>query len=177
MKKYKILFIVAIVFALPIMAAKLMLQQHWYQGGVTNKGHLLQPPVTVSDLAQVETWQLVYTFPSVCDDLCKGALFNLRQVPQAAGANRTRLNSVVFVTDKNELQSPLLQGLELRIIDDVIQQKFTQLEYGLTTIYIADPHGNMMMAYPLVAGKQAILDQGKDVLRDLKRLLKVSKIG
>ena len=71
----------------------------------------------------------------------------------------------------------LLQGLEQRQIDAQLQQQLAQLEYGLATIYIADPHGNMLMAYPLVAGEQAILMQGKDVLRDLKRLLKVSKIG
>lgn len=177
MKKYQLLLVIALVFALPIIIAKLMLHQQWYQGGVTNRGQLLQPTVTVAELAIPQTWQLIYWLPSTCDTACQGALFNLRQVPQAAGADSVRLQSVVLVDHLNTISATLLQGLAQRQVDMSLQQKIAQLKYGLATIYIADPHGNMVMAYPLVAGEQAILMQGKDVLRDLKRLLKVSKIG
>lgn len=178
MKKYQVLFVVMVVFAVPMIVAKLMLQQQWYQGGVTNRGQLLQPAVTVTEFAIPQTWQLVYRLPTRCDERCQGALFNLRQVPQAAGADNNRLQSLVLVAGDNTVATTsLLQGLEQRQIDAPLQQQLAQLEYGLATIYIADPHGNMLMAYPLVVGEQAILMQGKDVLRDLKRLLKVSKIG
>lgn len=177
MKKYQLLLVVALVFALPIIIAKLMLQQQWYQGGVTNRGQLLQPPVTVSAFAVPQTWQLIYWLPPTCDDRCQGALFNLRQIPQAVGADGDRLHSVVLVAGQDAIPIALLQGLKPRIVDVTLQQQLAQLEFGLATIYIADPHGNMLMAYPLVGGEMAILMQGKDVLRDLKRLLKVSKIG
>lgn len=177
MNKYHLLLMVAVVFALPIIIAKLILQQQWYQGGVTNRGQLLQPAVTVTAFAKPQTWQLIYWLPPTCGDRCQGALFNLRQVPQAAGADSVRLQSVVLVADQPTSSNALLQGLELRQVSGSLRQQLIQLEYGLTSIYIADPHGNMLMAYPLVAGEDAILMQGKDVLRDLKRLLKVSKIG
>ncbi|MEC6797613.1 cytochrome oxidase [Photobacterium sp. S4TG1] len=177
MKKYQLLLVVALVFALPIIIAKVILQQQWYQGGVTNRGQLLHPTMTVSAFSKPQTWQLIYWLPSTCDERCQGALFNLRQVPQAAGADNGRLQSVVLIADQQPSLNALLQGLEQYPVDTVLHQQFTQLEYGLATIYIADPHGNMLMAYPLVTGEEAILKQGKDVLRDLKRLLKVSKIG
>ncbi|OBU13687.1 cytochrome oxidase [Photobacterium aquimaris] len=177
MKKYQVLLVVAVVFIVPIIAAKLMLHQQWYQGGVTNRGQLLQPAVTIAEFALPQTWQLIYRLPARCDAHCQGALFNLRQVPQAAGADSNRLQSVVLVSSDNSAATSLLQGVELRQIDTSLQQQLALLEYGLATIYIADPHGNMLMAYPLVTGDQQILRQGKDVLRDLKRLLKVSKIG
>lgn len=177
MKKYQILLVVGLVFALPIIIAKVMLHQQWYQGGVTNRGQLLQPAVTIAEFVLPQTWQLIYRLPARCDAHCQGALFNLRQVPQAAGADSHRLQSVVLVSNDNSAATSLLQGLEQRQIETSLQQQLAQLEYGLATIYIADPHGNMLMAYPLVTGEQQILRQGKDVLRDLKRLLKVSKIG
>lgn len=177
MNKYHLLLMVAVVFALPIIIAKLILQQQWYQGGVTNRGQLLQPVITVTAFSKPQTWQLIYWLPPTCDERCQGALFNLRQVPQAAGADSVRLQSVVLVADQPTSSNALLQGLELRQVSGLLRQQLIQLEYGLTSIYIADPYGNMLMAYPLVVGEKAILMQGKDVLRDLKRLLKVSKIG
>lgn len=177
MKKYQLLLVVVLVFALPIIIAKVILQQQWYQGGVTNRGQLLHPPLTVTAFSKPQTWQLIYWLPSTCNERCQGALFNLRQIPQAAGADSARLQSVVLVADQQPSSNVLLQGLEQYPVNTGLRQQLAQLEYGLTSIYIADPHGNLLMAYPLVAGEVAILKQGKDVLRDLKRLLKVSKIG
>jgi hypothetical protein len=67
--------------------------------------------------------------------------------------------------------------LELIAISQQVVSQIKTLEFGMNAIYIADPLGNVMMAYPLVTGQAEILAQGKDVLRDLKRLLKLSRIG
>jgi hypothetical protein len=187
MKKNRMLLLLLGVFVLPFLLAKTVLDLNWYQGGVTNRGQLLASPLTAEWLSEPETWQLVYLLPESCDEKCEGALFNLRQVPQAIGAYQDRVNSVVLITDglqrdgkvvdEKIMNEEQMNGLELIAISQQVVSQIKTLEFGMNAIYIADPLGNVMMAYPLVTGQAEILAQGKDVLRDLKRLLKLSRIG
>ncbi|WP_064606295.1 hypothetical protein [Photobacterium sp. J15] len=179
MKKHGTLLLLLAVFLLPLGLAKLVLDLNWYQGGVTNRGQLLASPLASEWLGQSGKWQLVYLMPDECDEGCAGALFNLRQIPQAVGAGQERVDALVLVAESklSELQAEFLQGLEPKRVPEYVITQLHTLEYGSHAIYIADPLGNVMMAYPLVKGKDAVLAQGKDLLRDLKRLLKVSKIG
>ncbi|MDX1302692.1 cytochrome oxidase [Photobacterium sp.] len=202
MKKHGMLLLLLGVFLLPLLLAKIVLDLNWYQGGVTNRGQLLAFPLASDWLTEPGKWQLVYLLPPSCDEPCQGALFNLRQVPQAIGADQQRVSSVVLVVDlpasfasDNAVQSQaafqkpaviipsptdmqtLTAGLQLMRVPDHVVAQIETLKYGTAAIYLADPLGNVMMAYPLAQGKTAILAQGKDLLRDLKRLLKVSRIG
>ncbi|MDO6499436.1 cytochrome oxidase [Photobacterium sanguinicancri] len=175
------------IFVLPLLLAKLVLDLNWYQGGITNRGKLLDSPLTPQWLTELGgskegQWRLIYLLPEHCDSACQGALFNLRQVPVAVGAGKDRVDSTVLVAESaqatlsTEIQSHLT-GIKLLSIPPHVVAQINTFEFGTKAIYIADPLGNVMMAYPLVSDKTAILAQGKDVLRDLKRLLKVSKIG
>lgn len=181
MKGKTALVLMLLVFVLPVGLAKLILDLNWYQGGVTNRGHLLEQPLSAAWLAEADQWKLVYLMPEQCDARCQGALFNLRQIPQAMGAGKTRVGSVLLVGSlelaQADVEQKQLAGVRLELARDDQLDVFRHLEFGGEAIYIADPLGNVMMAYPLVSGKAEILAQGKDVLRDLKRLLKVSKIG
>ena len=179
MKKYQVLLILGVMFLLPIVIAKVMLAQHWYTGGVTNRGQLITPPITVNKLAEPGKWKLLYWLPTHCDKRCESALFHLRQIPIAVGAEQQRVNSVVLLasTMQSDTSLPLLAGIE-RYNSGVSEHRlFESSAYGANAVYIVDPHGNVMLAYPLVSEKTAMLAQGKEILHDLKRLLKVSKIG
>ncbi|WP_299017222.1 cytochrome oxidase [uncultured Photobacterium sp.] len=182
MKKHWTLLLLLGVFMLPVVLAKLVLDLNWYQGGVTNRGELLASPLTSDWLGQSDKWQLVYLMPPECDERCVGALFNLRQIPQVVGAGQERISSVLLVAEAewaslSSSYAEQVEGLESMLVPDHVITQLRTLEYGAQAIYIADPLGNVMMAYPLVKGQAAVLALGKDVLRDLKRLLKVSKIG
>ncbi|MGF1680891.1 cytochrome oxidase [Photobacterium minamisatsumaniensis] len=182
MKKHGTLLLLLGAFALPVILAKLVLDLNWYQGGVTNRGELLASPLTSEWLGENEQWQLIYLLPEQCDEQCSGALFNLRQIPQAVGAEQSRVSSLLLVSaDSLSTQPDIIrqqvEGVEQRQVPEHVVTQLKTLEYGAKAIYIADPLGNVMMAYPLVKGKVEILAQGKDLLRDLKRLLKISKIG
>lgn len=182
MKKHGTLLLLLAAFALPVVLAKLVLELNWYQGGVTNRGELLTSPISSEWLGQSQQWQLIYLLPDDCDDLCRGALFNLRQIPLAAGPEQHRVSSVLLISrDGGLANSEAIRAqastVELRQIPSYVVTQLKTLEYGAKAIYIVDPLGNVMLAYPLVKGMPAVLAQGKDVLRDLKRLLKISKIG
>ncbi|MGF1685234.1 SCO family protein [Photobacterium japonica] len=181
MKKKGTLLLLLGAFVLPVVLAKLVLDLNWYQGGVTNRGKLLAAPVTSAWLGDSPQWQLIYLLPEACDEKCQGALFNLHQIPLAVGAEKDRVHSVLLrvdpAADYPALVKKQLNALSQQTVSAQVVAQMHTLEYGTHAIYLADPLGNVMLAYPLVAGKAAILAQGKDVLRDLKRLLKISKIG
>nr|WP_086938404.1 hypothetical protein [Thaumasiovibrio occultus] len=184
------------VFVLPVVSAWVLLRQGWYQGGVTNRGELLASPVSFAWLRQPEPqWQILYAAPPTCDDACQGAMFNLRQVPQVVGESAQRLQSRVLLS-KSETRPQVkhsvidanstavsaapenrVAALNSYAMTAEQQAAWAELPFGEAAIYIVDPLGNVVMAYPVVEGKVAILAQGKDIVRDLKRLLKVSRIG
>lgn len=84
------------VFGLPVLAAKLALMNHWYEGGATNYGTLLEPPLEAPWLAKPGMWRLVYIKPDVCDERCKAALFQIKQIPQAVGPEQQRVIGIVL---------------------------------------------------------------------------------
>ncbi len=68
-------------------------------------------------------------------------------------------------------------GIDVFLIPDEIQPEVNKWEFGEQAIYLSDPLRTVMLAYPVVSTKTEVLAQGKGMLRDLKRLLKISKVG
>ena len=58
----KTLIIMVAVFVLPVILAKLALENDWFNQGATNKGALLQPTIDVSSLLDgtEPKWRLLY---------------------------------------------------------------------------------------------------------------------
>lgn len=175
MKKYRVLVLLALLFLLPVGLAKLILDKQWYTGGVTNQGQLVTPPLQAQWLAKAETWQLIYWLPEHCHKQCEAALFHLKQVPIAVGAYQERVKSQVLLAPHRQVTIPI--GLSYYHSDKAQASLFDKTRFGFNALYIVDPLGNVMMAYPLETEQKAIVAQGKGILKDLKRLLKVSKIG
>ena len=180
------LLLLLAAFVLPIGMAKLVLEQGWYQGGSTNRGVLVAQPAP-DWVSTPSSWQLMYVLPEACDEVCQAALFTLRQVPQALGRKQDRVQSSVITHDKAQ-KAEVSGDLNEVITTITISQEQYQsaaLPEGLTALYIVDPLGNLVMAYPLQflealpekEQQQAILKLGKDTFLDLKRLLKLSKVG
>lgn len=175
MKGKKALLMLAAVFLLPLAAAKVVLTMGWYQGGVTNKGELINQPATLNWLAQQGQWRLLYLMPKDCSKPCEQALFQLQQIPIAVGADKERVTSILLVDEQNataEAQQGLIQQ---RIGAD--QKRVISSPHGQSAIYLADPLNNVIMAYPITADESQWVVQAKGLLYDLKKLMKLSKVG
>ena len=97
-----------LVFALPAIIAKTVLEQNWYTSGVTNTGELVEPRVTLQDFGlrapkEGEGWLVGYIAPTDCDSLCEQQLHYLNQSYLALGKNKERVTAVVFVSEGDEL--------------------------------------------------------------------------
>ncbi len=85
-----ILISLVLLFALPVIAAKVILSNNWYQSGVTNNGQLFDPVVSYKSLGlknplQSQSWQLGFVVPPKCDRFCSQQLHLLGQSHTALG--------------------------------------------------------------------------------------------
>lgn len=165
-----------VMFALPAIIAKTFLSQNWYQSGVTNKGTLIEPAVSFSGLGivnpfQQSQWQLGYVIPKQCDDFCQRQLFLLGQSHIALGKYQGRVAPVVFTTPDSD-RSQLVEGWNVVEVNDQFIQVAQEFDY-----IIVDPIGQLVMRYPKVLSQDELVSQSKDVLADLRKLLKLSRVG
>jgi hypothetical protein len=181
--------IIAAVFLLPVIASFAL-----YYGGVwkpsasSAKGELIQPPRTLSwpgfrlaggeafDAKSLEgKWTLIYIGGGGCDDAATAALTYGRQTRLALGKDMDRVQRV-FIRPGDcdrvylEREQP---GLILLEPDSAEAGAFLRQFPGdqARSLYIVDPLQNLMMRHD--AGEIV----NKDLLTDLKKLLKLSHIG
>jgi len=185
-------------FAVPLVLAIVWLRvvQSGAAGdlGDTSRGELIRPAVplegvALSDAAGVpidlETfrgiWTMLYVPAADCGDVCQKNLYHMRQVRLALNNRMKRVQRMVLPTDGVPLDAGLLAehpGLIVAGGDDGAREaligQIDAAESALAplddAIYLVDPLGNLMMRFA------PDLDPGS-MFKDVKHLLKVSKIG
>ena len=168
------LILVLVAFILPVILAKLVLDNHWYQGGVTNKGVLINKPISFASLGMENPhkglWQVIYMPPAECNAQCQERLYILKQSHTALGKYRDRVTPVII----KPASTTLTLAQDMPVLPPSSAMK-AQLADG--EIIIVDPMGNLVMRYASVSGKEEQIAQGKDLLADLRKMLKLSRIG
>ncbi|WP_341502718.1 hypothetical protein [Gallaecimonas sp. GXIMD4217] len=169
-KPQRLLLLFLALFLLPLVLARLAFHQGWLQGGATvNKGQLINPPLAAATLFEDDgKWRLIYVQPAQCDAACEQSLFILGQTHLALGKELDRVQPLVL--GAGNVDPADHAGLVFRPVAEV-----APLAPG--RLFLADPRGFVMLSYQPVAERQAALALGKDMLSDLKKLLKLSQIG
>lgn len=167
-----------LAFALPIALAYLFLTLDWYRGGATNRGQLLMD-VSYQSLKQTNPaerqWQIITFLPERCDTHCQDRLTTLRQAHIALGREQDRVVPLVFTqgTSDPDWQNQLSdQSFQLADANQAVIEQFNGV-----ALAIVDPLGQWVMTYPLVDSQEDQIQQGRDLLADLRKLLKLSRIG
>ena len=119
-------------------------------------------------------WVLVAVDSGACDEACRRKLYYLRQVRLTQGAEMERIERVWLIDDGKMPQVGIAEEYQGTWLIDAkgseLLKAFPATASNRDHIYLIDPLGNLMMRFP------------KDVdparmVKDLKRLLKVSRIG
>lgn len=174
--------LLVLVFAIPVILAKLALEGDWFNKGVTNHGELLTTPLEFSSLypEREKKWYLTYISNKPCLNQCENALYSLSQIWTALGREQDRVATAVILTD--EVQRNRARQLEgapkLKFIPVSTDQ--VTLTFGseqVEGIYIVDALGNIILTYPLHGDKQQAVLASRDILSDMRKLLKLSRIG
>ena len=137
--------------------------------GTTNNGAFVNPPLNIEDLGWQDNkgiklttsgdWWL-WTVTENCAQDCAKALKNLQATHILLNREAKRVRRAFSNSSGNFIPE---NQPDLKLVNTVNQP----VPEG---IYIIDPNGNLVFRY-------AIVTNPKDILQDLKRLLKVSQIG
>lgn len=176
----KSFILVIVAFVLPIIIAKVALEQHWLDYGVTNKGKLVESPIHLKDLSldglQETTssqapWLMVVSLPSPCESACKNTFASLQKTYIALGKEMPRVTPVALSAQSEQLNE--LATSRWRVAK--MTQALTEAELG--EVLIVDPHGNVVLSHELPKEIEALPFVGKAIVADFKKLLKYSRIG
>lgn len=121
-------------------------------------------------------WLLVAAMPATCDAVCDQNLYLQRQMREALGKEKERVDRVWLVTDDAPVAPallPALAGAQVLHVDAKQLAQWLQPAAGESLsnhLYVVDPMGNWMMRFPARMDLQAA---GK-AKRDLDRLLRAS---
>lgn len=195
-KKRLILIFIAALFFVPLMISYFLFQQGWRPAGQTNYGTLINPAQPLIQLSTLtfetaidkqpfqlsnlwDKWTLLTLVPEDCSEACQANLYKMRQIRLALNQNASRVQRVLLVSDplplsvldtiKTEYAGTIvLQGQPaISTLAKILRDATTETAHR---IYVVDPLGNVMMFYPSDANPSKIL-------KDLERLLRLSKIG
>ena len=147
----------------------------------TNYGELLATPApplagTRADgqpfaLAQLRgKWVLAAGAPGACDASCAGALHATRQARTIQGREMERVQRVWLVTDDAIPDPALLAQHPDLLVVRLPRSAAAALPAGADRIYLVDPLGNLVLAFP------ADPDIRK-LAKDIERVLRASRIG
>jgi len=179
-KNRRSLLLLLTVFVLPILLAKLALDNQWLSLGVTNQGELLTQPLTLDDLGIDEVkfskqWLIIYRLPDACPATCLHSIEAVHNSYVALGKDMPRVTPVLvkknIFSAEQQKQLAKSQWQILALTPKINNQIST------AKVLIADPLGNIILSHPLPEQKQQLASFGKAIVADMKKLLKYSKVG
>lgn len=175
--RLQLLLILLGVIGPMILATGMYKLQFWVPEGRSYHGELIGNGQTRADLgvqAQEDRWQLLVTAPKECSVDCQQLVYLARQIQIGLGRDASRASHAIATAQ------PLNSDYETKL-----QREYPQLQrYSLDLptyikgaqnndsphLWIIDPHGNLVLRYdPSI--------KGKELLNDLRHLLKLSNIG
>ncbi|PFG58363.1 hypothetical protein ATG66_0910 [Vibrio sp. ES.051] len=169
------LMLIALVcmFALPAVIAKVILSQGWYQSGVTNRGVLVEPYTTLDQLGQDSPlrehgWQLAYVLPNECTEQCRQQLYLLQQSHVALGKYQERVVPVLWQTELSDTVDISMTAMQMN------ESVTAKVKPG--QMLIVDPLGQLVMSYTPKPNED-LVSFNKGMLADLRKLLKLSRVG
>jgi cytochrome oxidase Cu insertion factor (SCO1/SenC/PrrC family) len=185
------LVLLGLLFSAPLAMAIVLFffAPDWRPEGSTNYGELVHPAQPLPEPqwlnAEGETvglaairghWNWVMLVSGACDGACETELYDLRQTRMLLNEKRLRLRRILLVDDVNQLEAMTAQLGEVHpdlqiyapAVGDTAAAAFPEAAPG--TVFVVDPLGNLMMRY-------APQPDLRKVLKDIKRLMRVSQIG
>lgn len=182
-----LLLLFAIALAPVLLAMVMYFGGYGIPDGRTNKGEMLQParalPVDRWTFVEAERgwelgpdsgWKVIYAGGPDCGKRCEEMLHHARQSHLASGREQERIRRYYLG----------ISGAPADATRAALNERFPGYEFlscrgsaaecaipeGVPAIYLADPLGNLILRYTEQSDRRALLD-------DLKRLLKVSRVG
>lgn len=177
------------VFIAPVLLGTLLffnLDKLGFEKGSVNYGLLVQPalPTKLADLKQGDSpaiakevltkkWTMLYIENDKCDETCVARLRLIKRTRLLMNEQMLRLRNVFVGSDEVGKTISTKDNPDLVITNVTSNSEFLK-QFPVqekNPIYLIDPFGNLMMYYPQVEPDL------KKMIKDIRRLLKYSKLG
>ena len=160
-----------------VLATGMYKLKFWVPDSRSYHGELIgdgQTRAALGVAADEQRWQLLVTAPAACAADCQQLVYLARQLQIGLGRDASRASHALASAQplsaeyetKLKAEYPQLQRLPL----DLPTFKQNAAAPGDAQLWIVDPHGNLVLRYDARV-------KGKDLLNDLRHLLKLSNIG
>ena len=175
--RWQLVLIVAMVIGPMILATGMYKLQFWVPDSRSYHGELIGNGQTRADIgvqADEDRWQILVTAPKDCAVDCQQLVYLARQIQVALGRDASRASHALASAQplsadyaaKLQREYPQLQRYPL----DLSTFSRSANDQGAPQLWIVDPHSNLVLRYDARV-------KGKDLLNDLRHLLKLSNIG
>ncbi|PWB31604.1 hypothetical protein DCO48_16470 [Pseudomonas sp. SDI] len=175
--RLQLILILLVALGPMILATAMYKLQFWVPDSRNYHGELIGDGQTRADLgipASEARWQLLVSTPKDCGVDCQQLVYLARQIQIGLGRDASRASHALAAAQplsadyqaRLEREYPQLQRYPL---DVPRYDAFTGHKQD-AQLWIVDPHGNLVLRYDARI-------KGKDVLNDLRHLLKLSNIG
>ena len=196
-RKHLQMGLLVLVFLVPPVISYVLFFSGFRPEGSVNHGQLVTPARPVENDDGMNTidgegfrfagppkkWTLFYLAGARCDAVCGDSLYKIQQVRLTQGREMGRVRSITVLpadtlageieklrTDYPGVTVVLAAKDTYAGLASQFQRGAEETLQGSGRIYIVDPIGNIMMSYPPEADPTGMK-------KDLKRLLKISKLG
>ena len=182
--------LIVFIFTVPFVISY-YLSKDYHAGGelqTSNYGSFINPIVKLSQTnfddysgenfnvnKHLTKWSLIYRMPKSCLQRCSDEIYLIRQVNIALGKDMNRLERVIVLnqTILNSEVDDVVDKYPKAIVVKNNSSTFINEINKITerhVLLLTDPLGNVILGYDEGF-------EGKKLLKDIKKLLKLSKIG
>jgi len=179
--KFKLILII-VVMSSPLFASYAT-YYFWKPTHFTNYGELLPTkPLSLANSQSMagggldslkDKWVLLTVDSGECAAACQEKLYLIRQVRTAEGKYMDRIARALIVDDGASIDMKALKEYEGTVVLKGSAETLNQLRTAVDArnhVFLIDPLGNLVLRYPANPDP-------KRMIKDLTRLLTVSKIG
>jgi hypothetical protein len=175
--RWQLILILLMVIGPMVLATLMYKLQFWVPDSRSYHGEMIGDGQTRADIgvqADEQRWQLLVTAPTACATDCRQLVYLARQLQIGLGRDASRASHALASAQplsadydaRLKAEYPQLQ----RYVLDLSTFTRNAAAPGEAQLWIVDPHGNLVLRYDATV-------KGKDLLNDLRHLLKLSNIG
>lgn len=163
MNKKKFLLLFILCCALPLAAAKLVLEMGWFSRGASSHGQWQQAEVFLLPATTEKAhWRLAVPASGECDTQCQRALFTVQQLYVGLGRKQQQLQPVLLGSAKVPEQFNVFSRLQpKRAVPETLNNH----------ILLIDQQGLVLLSYPAPATDADMAGVAKAIRQDLLKLL------
>ena len=175
--RWQLILVLLVAIGPMILATSMYKFKFWVPENRSFHGELIGNGQSRADLgvqADESRWQLLVSAPQASEAQCQHLVYLARQIQIGLGRDASRASHALAAAQ------PLDADYSARLAREYPQLQRYPLElprYQKTApgieapqLWIVDPHGNLVLRYGVDVN-------GKDLLKDLRQLLKLSNIG